>query len=172
MCICDICTSKWEEVRAYSKLEVRVWQKPIQLSQELKTASQVPHFVWADALERSQADRYGPHIQSCTSTPREVQWIDAANRYPTLLETGKCSALPFPLKGTTDYAAVECASVKARMPITGLKALVELRKVVDAGEMSFCVLLKCEVSCEQLELGEFQQGCILQAQLIKLWCNS
>ena len=134
--ISDMNSSEWEEVRAFSKLEVKVWGKLIQPSHKLKTADKVPHFGWTGDLERSQADRYGPHIQSCISAPRHVQWIDAANSYPKLLETAKCSSLPFALKGSTDYAAVERASVRARLPITGLKACFELKKVVNSGEMS------------------------------------
>ena len=137
--ISDVNSSKWEEVRASSKLEVKVWEKPIQPSHELKTADQVPPFGWTGDLERTQADRNGPHIKSCISTPRNVQWIDAANSYPKLLQTGKCSSLPFALKGSTDYAAVERASVRARMPITGLKALLKLKKAVTSGEMSIGV---------------------------------
>ena len=134
--ITDINSSKWEEVRACSKLEVRVRSKPIQPSQMLKTADQVPHFAWTGGLERTQAERYGPHIQSCIATPRDMQWIDAANSYPLLLETAKCSSLPFALKGTTHYAAVQRASIKARLPLTGLRALFALKKAVDSGEMS------------------------------------
>ncbi|DBA79685.1 TPA: hypothetical protein ACH3X1_008358 [Trebouxia sp. C0004] len=131
--ISDVNSSKWEEVRASSKLEMKVWEKPFQPSHELKTADKVPPFGWTNDLERTQADRYGPHIQSCISTPRNVQWIDAANSYPKLLETGKCSSLPFALKGSTDYAAVTRASVRARLPITGLKALFELKKAISSG---------------------------------------
>lgn len=137
--ISDVNSSKWEEVRASSKLEVKVWEKPIQPSRELKTADQVPPFGWTGDWERTQADRYGPHIQSCISTPRNVQWIDAANSYPKLLETGKHSSLPFALKGSIDYAAVKRASVRARLPITGLKALFELKKAVSSGEISIGV---------------------------------
>jgi len=42
--ISDVNSSKWEEVGACSKLEVKVWQKPIQPNQMLKTADQVLHF--------------------------------------------------------------------------------------------------------------------------------
>ena len=103
---------------------------------DAQKADQLPHFAWTGDLERTQADRYGPHIQSCITTPRDMPWIDAANSYPLLLETAKCSSLPFALKGTTHYAAVQRASIKARLPLTGLRALFALKKAVDSGEMS------------------------------------
>ena len=46
---------------------------------------------------------------------------------------------PFALKGSTDYAAVERALVRARLPITGLKALFELKKALSSGKMSIGV---------------------------------
>ena len=130
-------SSKWEEVREHSRLEVEVWKKPLQPSQRLKSADKVLLFGWTDALEKTQADRYGPHIKSCISSPRDVQWIDAANHYPKLLETAKGRVLPFTLKGTTDYAAVDREAVAARMPLLGLRVLFELKKIIDSGEVAF-----------------------------------
>lgn len=137
--ISDVKSSEWEKVRASSNLKVKVWEKPMQPSHQLKTADKVPLFGWTGNLERTQADRYGPHIQSCITLPRDVQWIDAANNYPRLLDTHQYSFLPFALKGSTDYAAVGRASVRAHQPITGLKALFGLKKVVSSGEMSVAI---------------------------------
>jgi hypothetical protein len=106
--ISNVNSTKWEAVRTHSRLQVEVWEKPMQLSQRLKSAAKVPLFGWEDALERTQADRYGTHIKRCISSPQDVEWIDAANRYPELLETAKGPILPFTLKGTTDYAAAQC----------------------------------------------------------------
>ena len=44
--------------------------------------------------------------------------------------------MPFKLKGSTDFAAIERASIIAGLPITGLKALFALKKAVSPGEMS------------------------------------
>lgn len=71
--ISDAASSKWEEIWAASKLEGKVWQKPIWPSQKLKTVNEVPLFEWTDDLGRSQADRYAPHSQSCILAPHDVQ---------------------------------------------------------------------------------------------------
>lgn len=125
--------TKWEQIREHSRLEVEVWEEPMQPCRKLKSADKVPLFGWTDALEKTQAERYGPHIQQCISTPGDVQWIDAANRYPLLLETAKGRVLPFTLRGTTDYAAVTRAANLAAMPLLGLRVLFELKKVIEPG---------------------------------------
>jgi hypothetical protein len=125
---------KWEEIREHCGLVVKVHKKPLQPSLELKSADKVPLFGWADASERKQADRYGTFIQGCISSPEDVVWIDA-NHHPSLLETMKGRVLPFTLKGTTDYAAVDRDADAAFMPDLGLRVLFELKKVINRGSV-------------------------------------
>ena len=66
--ISNVNSSKWEEVRAFSMLEVRVWDKPIQPNHMLKTADKTPVFGWTGNLEKTQADRYGPPAMHFNST--------------------------------------------------------------------------------------------------------
>ena len=141
--ISDVNSTKWEDIRSASKLSVGTWIEQINPMRTLKSEAQFDRFGWGEALEKSQAAHYGPHIQHLISTPREIQWIDAANKYPQLLGTAKSSSLPFTLKGTTDYAAVQRQTVRSGLPVTGLKVLLEWRKTVSSGETLTALMSVC-----------------------------
>lgn len=90
--------------------------------------SDLPAFGWDDRQERSQADRYIPHLNKIASG-RKWMLIDAANNYPTLL-SGFLGGWNF--KGTTDVAFVHRIVLKSD-PRRGLKCIFELKKDLRGG---------------------------------------
>jgi hypothetical protein len=90
--------------------------------------SDLPAFDWDDRKERSQADRYIPHLNKIASG-RKWTLIDAANNHPTLL-SGFLGDWNF--KGTTDVAFVHRVVLKSE-PRRGLKCIFELKKDLRGG---------------------------------------
>lgn len=93
-----------------------------------KRLSDLAAFGWDDRQERSQADRYIPHISKIAGG-RKWTLIDAANNYPTLL-SGCFGGWNF--KGTTDVAFVHRTVLKSEAR-RGLRGIFELKKDLRGG---------------------------------------
>ena len=91
---------------------------------------EIDAFSWDDKNERTQSDRYLPHLQKVISLgSRSLAWIDAA-KHPTLLSCNAVSTLGRRFSGTTDVAIVSRGALRGHTPSAGLHLLFELKITV------------------------------------------
>eukprot|EP00891_Asterochloris_glomerata_P008798 jgi/Astpho2/8798/Aster-05441 len=126
-------TSVWDAVQGRAKLKVKTFNGTIPV-----TPRQVPAFGWDERLERTQADRYMPHLHKFVRLQdRELCLIDTANHHTQLLvDVQHQNQLGYKFRGTTDVAVVTRAAIQAHSPQIGLRLLFELKKRPDAAAVA------------------------------------
>lgn len=89
----------WQEVATKAQLTVKPYTGEVSATEHEEPAM----FGWDDRLERSQADRYMPHMNKILSfDPRRYQLVDAANHHTLLLSVkGLADQLGYEFKGRT-----------------------------------------------------------------------
>eukprot|EP00891_Asterochloris_glomerata_P001080 jgi/Astpho2/1080/fgenesh1_pg.00017_%23_19_t len=125
--VSDVNTEVWNIIQGNAKLELDVFNGTISV-----TPRQVPAFDWDERLEKTQADRYMPHLHKLMRVRDRSYRLMDANHYPQLLMDGAHQAeLGYKFRGTTDVAVVDKVAYQAEEYKHGLRLLFELKKKPD-----------------------------------------
>jgi len=124
--VSDVGSVVWNEVQDKAKLKVIPYTGHI-VATELEKP---PPFGWDDRVERSQADRYLPHMRKyLPMSTWDYELVDVANRHPTLLRVrGLAKQTGYDFSGTSDVAIVLKQSARIDQPAGGLRIVFELKR--------------------------------------------
>eukprot|EP00891_Asterochloris_glomerata_P001814 jgi/Astpho2/1814/fgenesh1_pg.00037_%23_16_t len=126
--VSDVNSEVWNIIQGNAKLELDVFNGTISV-----TPRQVPAFDWDERLEKTQADRYMPHLNKLMQVRDRSYRLMDANHHPQLLMDGAHQVeLGYKFRGTTDVAVVDKVAYQAEEYKHGLRLLFELKKKPDA----------------------------------------
>ena len=127
--VSDVGSTAWEKIQRKAGLTV----SPYSGSFEAPRLEPPSQFGWDDRLERAQAERYMPYLNSCLPfDKRAYQLVDAANKHPKMLSVSSLAdELGYEISGTTDVAFVLRHAARINQPANGLRIVFELKKKRD-----------------------------------------
>ena len=119
-------STAWEKIQRKAGLTV----SPYSGNFEAPKLEPPPKFGWDDRLERAQAERYMPYLNTCLPfNKRAYQLVDAANKHPNMLSVSSLAdKLGYEILCTTDVAIVLRRAAQINQPANGLRIVFELKK--------------------------------------------
>ncbi|CAL5227940.1 g10987 [Coccomyxa viridis] len=129
-------TRQWLEMQRAAPLRIAVAE-----ALPVTAAPAVPDYVWVDSdyvwVDSDERDPYERHIEHLRKVIRlssgETKWVNAGKDYPGLLS---CHTLGYNISATTDVLALDISAIRAGLPQTGIRLLMDIRQAIAACDVN------------------------------------